>query len=288
MTGTRSVTVMTRRSGQSFVTVADATWGIASTRRVTAPASTRSSGVPGDTSAATMTCPGMSRWVPVTVTDRTTSTRLPSSAQPDPATIASPASTKKAVRQRDRGRRRPRGTGAPGSVPPGTRPPGSAAGAVPAGAGGGPSLMRTPRWRSESAFADALYLPIRSQARSSGALSCLPEPGYLGEHQRADPGDVARAHGEHQVTGCGQRGDGLGYVREVRDVVRAAGYRLRHEAAGHPGLGILARRVDVEHHGLVRQAERGAERGGEDAGPAVQVGLEDGDDPAGAARARDA
>ena len=28
------------------------------------------------------------------------------------------------------------------------------------------ALMRTPRWRSESAFADALYLPIRSQARS--------------------------------------------------------------------------------------------------------------------------
>src|SRR4029077_18882157 len=28
------------------------------------------------------------------------------------------------------------------------------------------SLMRPPRWRSESAFANALYLPIRSQARS--------------------------------------------------------------------------------------------------------------------------
>jgi hypothetical protein len=27
-------------------------------------------------------------------------------------------------------------------------------------------LMRPPRWRSESAFADALYLLIRSQARS--------------------------------------------------------------------------------------------------------------------------
>src|SRR6202034_3310624 len=32
------------------------------------------------------------------------------------------------------------------------------------------SLMRTPRWRSESAFADAQCLLIRSQARSSGRL----------------------------------------------------------------------------------------------------------------------
>src|SRR6202041_1178503 len=37
------------------------------------------------------------------------------------------------------------------------------------------SLMRTPRWRSESAFADALYLLIRSQARS---LVSLPESSH--------------------------------------------------------------------------------------------------------------
>src|ERR1700728_2003940 len=32
-------------------------------------------------------------------------------------------------------------------------------------------LMRPPRWRSESAFADALYFLVRSQARSRGHLA---------------------------------------------------------------------------------------------------------------------
>src|ERR1700691_6080180 len=39
------------------------------------------------------------------------------------------------------------------------------------------SLMRPPRWRSESAFADTLYLPIRSQARS--LLRRLPLGGHV-------------------------------------------------------------------------------------------------------------
>src|SRR5712675_3523791 len=38
------------------------------------------------------------------------------------------------------------------------------------------SLIRPPRWRSESAFADAQYLPIRSQARSYGRLAGARSP----------------------------------------------------------------------------------------------------------------
>ena len=60
----------------------------------------------------------------------------------------------------------------------------------------------------------------------------------------------------------------------------AAGHRVRDQPAGDPRLGVLARRVHVEHHGLVREAERGAELGREDPRPAEQVRLEDGDDPA--------
>src|ERR1700679_1465993 len=41
------------------------------------------------------------------------------------------------------------------------------------------SLMRTPRWRSESAFADALCFLIRSQARSSCHSRRVPTPGTL-------------------------------------------------------------------------------------------------------------
>src|ERR1700732_1934608 len=37
-------------------------------------------------------------------------------------------------------------------------------------------LIRPPRWRSESAFADALCLPIRSQARSHGHLAGARNP----------------------------------------------------------------------------------------------------------------
>ena len=91
---------MTRWSGQSFVTRADATCGMASTRRATAPVSTRSSGVPGGTSAAAITREEPTRCVPVTVTERTTSSRSPSRAQPTPATIANAASAKKATRHR--------------------------------------------------------------------------------------------------------------------------------------------------------------------------------------------
>src|SRR5215469_1179728 len=58
-------------------------------------------------------------------------------------------------------------------------------------------LMRTPRWRSESAFADALYLPIRSQARSLG---------YLRE------GGEDRAHVDRAADRDGKRLDPAGPV----------------------------------------------------------------------------
>src|ERR1700722_4046962 len=50
------------------------------------------------------------------------------------------------------------------------------------------SLIRPPRWRSESAFADAQYLPIRSQARSCrGPLHAQPRPRVdRDEHQVND------------------------------------------------------------------------------------------------------
>src|SRR3984957_18798119 len=50
------------------------------------------------------------------------------------------------------------------------------------------SLIRPPRWRSESAFADAQYLPIRSQARSCrGPLHAQPRPRVdREEHQVND------------------------------------------------------------------------------------------------------
>src|SRR6202042_2801882 len=38
------------------------------------------------------------------------------------------------------------------------------------------SLMRPPRWRSESAFADALCFLVRSQARSRGHLAGARSP----------------------------------------------------------------------------------------------------------------
>ena len=65
---------------------------------------------------------------------------------------------------------------------------------------------------------------------------------------------------------------------------RAARHRVRDEPAGHPRLGVLAGRVHVEHHGLVREPEGGAELGREDPGPAEQVRLEDRDDPPAAGR----
>ena len=58
--------------------------------------------------------------------------------------------------------------------------------------------------------------PCAAQAPGPAAA---PAP-HLGEHERAQPGDVAGAHGQHQVTGRGERRDDLGHVAEVRDVPR--------------------------------------------------------------------
>src|SRR6266700_7451994 len=55
------------------------------------------------------------------------------------------------------------------------------------------SLIRPPRWRSESAFADALCFPIRSQARSSA----LPEARADRLREVAGGRDVA-LRGQHE------------------------------------------------------------------------------------------
>src|SRR6516225_5163688 len=89
---------MTRRSGQSLATDADATCLIDSTRCATCAVLTLISGVPTETSAAASTCAGVTRCVPDTVTERTTISREPNSAHATPARTPRPASMKNAVR----------------------------------------------------------------------------------------------------------------------------------------------------------------------------------------------
>ena len=219
MTGTRSVTAMTRRSGQSFGHggrrhLADRLHPAGHRAGVDAAAAACRGGRRRRRSPA----PGASRWVPVTLTDRTTSNRLPSSAQPTPTTIASPASAKKAARQRVRGRRRPRRGPRP------RRPPGRRRGRP---AGRAPAVARPARpGRRRSARPGPALGRRRGAAgppwsRPGGGPSLTAAPPArrrgrdLGQHQRAHPGDVARAHGQHQVTGRGERGDDLGHVGEV-------------------------------------------------------------------------
>src|ERR1700691_3307326 len=86
-------------SGQDVDTLAAATCLIVSTRRATAAVLTRDSGVPSGTSATATTCDAGSVCVPpVTATDRTTSSREPSSAQATAAITPAPASAKNAAR----------------------------------------------------------------------------------------------------------------------------------------------------------------------------------------------
>src|SRR5579862_7697237 len=65
-------------------------------------------------------------------------------------------------------------------------------------------LIRPPRWRSESAFADALCLPIRSQARSFNTSFGCAERGAedrgLGHLVAGELGDdLAAAHDQDAV-----------------------------------------------------------------------------------------
>src|SRR5271163_4815904 len=150
ITGTRSVTAIATWSGQSRVTVAEDTCRIVSTRLVTAPALTRDSGVPSGTSAASITCEVETRWVPVTVTDRTTNTRSPSSSQATKATTATPANAKNLVRHRIRRRTRPGGAAAAAggtsvAAPGPGAPPGALPGAAP-GAGALPGAAPVMAW----------------------------------------------------------------------------------------------------------------------------------------------
>ena len=112
----RSRTVMTIRSGQDLLTCADCTCVMASTRLAAAPVSTRIIGTPTGIAATARTWLTGTTSVPLTTTDRTTSSFDPSSAQAMPATRAAATTPKNAVRHGLRPRRwggRP-GGGAPG------------------------------------------------------------------------------------------------------------------------------------------------------------------------------
>ncbi len=76
-TGVRSRTVIRIRSGQDLLTCADRTCVMASTRRAAAAVFTRISGSPSGIAAAARTWLAGTRCVPLTTTDRTTSTSAP-------------------------------------------------------------------------------------------------------------------------------------------------------------------------------------------------------------------
>ena len=79
-TGVRSWTVIRIRSGHDLLTCADRTCVMASTRRAAAAVFTRSSGSPSGIPAAARTWLAGTRCVPLTTTDRTTSTFGPRKA----------------------------------------------------------------------------------------------------------------------------------------------------------------------------------------------------------------
>ena len=73
---------MTTRSGQDLRTSALRTCLIVSIRAATWAVFKRISGVPGSMPAAARTSALGTRWVPVTITERTTSSREPNRTQP--------------------------------------------------------------------------------------------------------------------------------------------------------------------------------------------------------------
>src|SRR5689334_25117483 len=77
---------MTSRFGQDLVTCTLRTCGIATIRAAARPVSTRVSGVPGWTPDAAMTSDWDTRCVPLTVTERTTSSGEPNRTQTAAAT----------------------------------------------------------------------------------------------------------------------------------------------------------------------------------------------------------
>ena len=122
-TGVRSWIVIDTASGQSLLTCADWTCLILSTRWATTVVLTRMSGRPaGICAAASTNARETCGPVPLTLTDRTTRNRDPSSAQATPARMAMTASPKNPARQLTCGRA--------------ARRDGPAWPPVPAGAGG--------------------------------------------------------------------------------------------------------------------------------------------------------
>ena len=165
--------LITRWSGQSLVTVGGRDLPDRLHPRAYRAGVDRISGVPGGTSAAASTCAGVTRCVPVTVTDRTTSSRVPSSAQARPAT------------KRDAGQREERG-------PPRVRGLARLAAGRGRAAAARPARRRTRRRRPGARGDRGRGLVMRPH-RSSRERPAR-------EHQRAEPGDIPRAHGQYQVT----------------------------------------------------------------------------------------
>src|SRR5690348_15489970 len=97
--GVRSRTTMTRRFGQDLVTCALLTWLIFSIRAAAQAVFTRISGVPGTTPDAARTSDRGTRCVPLTVTERTTSSDEPNRTHPAAAATPATARAMNATRQ---------------------------------------------------------------------------------------------------------------------------------------------------------------------------------------------
>src|SRR5580692_3102722 len=146
------------------------------------------------------------------------------------------------------------------------------------------------RLESSSAQATPPAMPIAASTSSTAsrwrnrwgppARSPVPPPDGL-DQQRSERGDVPGPHGQHHVARLGDPHDrrrDLGPVGQEQGP--PAGDGVGDEPARDARFRILACGVDVEDDRLVGQAQRRAEVGGEDPRPAVQMRLENGDDPA--------
>ena len=90
---------MTTRSGQDLVTSALRTCLMVSIRAATSAVFTRINGVPGSTPATARTSDLGTRWIPMTITERTTSSREPNRTQTAAPTTPAVARANHATRQ---------------------------------------------------------------------------------------------------------------------------------------------------------------------------------------------
>src|SRR6266702_4878824 len=235
---------------------------MSSTRRATALPFRRISEMPSWIRAAAST---RARWtigpVTVTLTERTMKKREPSRAQATPARIASAASAKKAARHRVRSR--PRRAEARPPEGPGRRGADRTTGAWSGGAcprAGVPATSAVPR-------------------RGRGQVVTRLRAKRF-DDDRPERCHVTGAHGEHEPARAGGGGRGGRHTAAVgHETAAPARHRIGHQPPGDARLGILPRRVHIEHDRLIGQPERGTELLREDPGAAEKMRLEDGDNP---------